>query len=63
MAKPMLIPASAHWGNFTVETRNGRVVAIYPAEHDSQSSPIGQFLLAAQDAGCRVSRPCIRRAG
>ena len=60
MAKPMLIPTSTHWGNFTVETRNGRVVAIHPAEHDTEPSPIGQSLLASQDAGCRIPRPCIR---
>ena len=60
MGKPMLIPTSTHWGNFDVETRNARVVAIHPAEHDTQPSPIGQFLLASQDAGCRVPRPCIR---
>ena len=60
MAKPMLIPTSTHWGNFNVETRNGRVAAIHPAEHDTEPSPIGQSLLASQDAGCRIPRPCIR---
>ena len=60
MAKPMLIPTSTHWGNFDVETRNGRVVAIHPAKHDTQPSPIGQSLLASQDAGCRIPRPCTR---
>jgi len=60
MAKPMLIPTSTHWGNFDVETRNARVVAIHPAEHDTAPSPIGQSLLASQDAGCRIPRPCIR---
>jgi biotin/methionine sulfoxide reductase len=60
MAKPMLIPTSTHWGNFTVETRNARVVAIHPAEHDTEPSPIGQSLLASQDAGCRIPRPGIR---
>jgi biotin/methionine sulfoxide reductase len=60
MAKPMLIPTSTHWGNFNVETRNGRVAAVHPAGHDTQPSPIGQSLLASQDAGCRIPRPCIR---
>ena len=60
MAKPMLIPTSTHWGNFNVETQNGQIVAIHPAEHDTQPSPIGQSLLASQDAGCRIPRPCIR---
>src|SRR5918996_1530425 len=60
MVKPMLIPTGTHWGNFDVETRNGRLAAIHPAGHDSQPSAIGQSLLASQDVGCRVPRPCIR---
>ena len=56
----MLIPTSTHWGNFEVETRDSRVVAIHPERHDTEPSPIGQSLLASQDAGCRIPRPSIR---
>lgn len=52
---------STHWGNYLVETRDGRLAAIHPAHNDTNPSPIGQSLLASQDRGCRISQPCIRQ--
>ena len=31
MTKPVLIPTSTHWGNFHIETQNGRIAAVHPA--------------------------------
>ncbi len=61
MNKPTLVPTSTHWGNFRVETGADGLVAIHPAERDTDPSPIGQSLLAAQDEGCRIPRPCVRK--
>ena len=52
MSKPMLIPTSTHWGNFNVETRNGRVAAIHPAEHDTRA--LRHRPVFARLAGCRL---------
>ena len=50
-----------HWGEYLVETRNGRLTAIHSTQKDTDPSPIGQSLMDSQDSGCRVPRPCIRR--
>ena len=56
-----LIPTSTHWGNYLVERRNGRIAAVHPYPADPHPSPIGQSLRDAQDPGCRVPQPMIRR--
>ncbi len=56
----MWIPTSTHWGNFRVETENGRLKTVRPAEHDTRPSKIGQSLLDAQDGGSRIARPAVR---
>ncbi|MGI9490430.1 MAG: molybdopterin-dependent oxidoreductase [Geminicoccaceae bacterium] len=61
MNQPVRSLTSTHWGNFVVETRDGRVSAVQPAGIDSDPSPIGQSLISSQDRGCRIPRPCIRR--
>lgn len=61
MSQPAHIPTSTHWGNYLVETSDGRLKAIHPAYHDTNPSPIGQSLLATHDRGCRVPEPCIRK--
>ena len=33
---------SSHWGAFTAEVRDGRLVGVQPFEHDGQPSPIDQ---------------------
>ena len=55
-----LVPTSSHWGNYRVETRDGRIVAIYPYAADTNPTPIGQSLLDAQDKDCRIREPMIR---
>jgi biotin/methionine sulfoxide reductase len=56
-----LTPTSTHWGNYKVETQDGKLIAIHPAGEDTHPSPIGQSLMSAQDAGCRIPRPFIRQ--
>ncbi|MDD9962595.1 MAG: molybdopterin-dependent oxidoreductase [Gammaproteobacteria bacterium] len=62
MATPaQLTPTSTHWGNYLLESRNGRVAAVHHYAADRNPTPIGQSLLDAQDAGCRVPAPMVRR--
>lgn len=61
MSRPARFLTSTHWGNYVAERRDGRIHAVHPAAGDTDPSPIGQSLLSAQDPGCRVPRPCIRR--
>ncbi len=61
MAAKALTPTSTHWGNYRLESRNGRVVAVRHYEADRQPTPIGQALLDAQDPACRVPRPMVRQ--
>ena len=56
-----LTPTSTHWGNYLLESRDGRVVAVHHYDADSNPTPIGQSLLDAQDADCRVPAPMVRR--
>ena len=56
-----LIPTSTHWGNYRLESRNGRVVAVHHYETDTNPTPIAQSLLDAQDPACRVPAPMVRR--
>ncbi len=61
MNQPARSLTSTHWGNFVVETCDGRISAVHPAGKDGDPSPIGQSLISSQDRGCRIARPCIRR--
>ena len=61
MKQPVQSLTSTHWGNFVVETCDGRVSAVHPAGNDSDPSPIGQSLISSQHRGCRIPRPHIRR--
>ncbi len=60
MPSRKLIPTSTHWGNYLLQSRNGRVVAVHHYEADRNPTPIGQNLLDAQDAACRVPAPMVR---
>ena len=62
-AKPSarLIPTSTHWGNFLIEKDGDRMIAVHSYDADSNPSPIGQSLLDAQDAACRIPCPMIRQ--
>lgn len=57
-----LIPTSTHWGNYLVERRDGRIVAVHPYAADATPTSIGQSLINAQDANCRVLKPMIRKS-
>jgi biotin/methionine sulfoxide reductase len=57
----MTILISTHWGTYHVETRDGRVVALRPFEHDPDPSPIGTSMVEGVRATCRVRRPAVRR--
>ena len=57
-----LTPTCSHWGNYQVETRNGRIVAVHPYAEDRDPTPIGQSLLATQDPNCRVPQPMVRQS-
>ena len=61
MTAKKLIPTSTHWGNYLLESRNGRVAAVRHYAADRNPTPIGQSLLDAQDANCRVPSPVVRR--
>ena len=56
-----LIPTSTHWGNYLVERRSGKVVAVHPYPIDPKPTPIRQSLIDVQDPGCRVPQPMVRR--
>ena len=55
------IPTSTHWGNYLLDTRDGRVSAVHPTARDADPSSIGQSLLDSQDVGCRIARPSVRQ--
>ena len=55
-----LFPTATHWGNYLVEVSDGRIVAVRPHGDDADPSPIGQSLLAAMDATCRIGQPVVR---
>lgn len=52
---------SSHWGAFTAEVQNGRVVGISPFEGDPNPSPILQAMPDALYHDCRVAEPMIRK--
>ena len=62
MAASALTPTSTHWGNYLLESRDGRVVAVHHYDADRNPTPIGQSLLDAQDAACRIPAPMVRRS-
>jgi hypothetical protein len=36
---------STHWGDFVAEVSDGNVIAVRPADGDTNPSPIGHFLV------------------
>ncbi|MCY4564578.1 MAG: molybdopterin-dependent oxidoreductase, partial [Gammaproteobacteria bacterium] len=61
MDSEALTPTSTHWGNYLLESRNDRVVAVHHYVADRNPTPIGQSLLDSQDPACRVPAPMVRR--
>jgi biotin/methionine sulfoxide reductase len=55
-------PTATHWGNYDVETRDGRIVALRPAAGDLDPSPIGPGMPAALDDAVRLRAPMIRKS-
>ncbi len=56
-----LFPTSTHWGNYWLETQDGKLKAVHPDSHDANPSAIGQSLLDTRDPNVRVARPAIRK--
>ena len=61
MTAAKLTPTSTHWGNYLLETRDGRVTGVRHYAADKNPTPIGQSLLDAQDTDCRVPAPMVRQ--
>jgi biotin/methionine sulfoxide reductase len=57
---PGIVPTCTHWGNYRVETKDGRLSAVLPYAEDIEPTPIGQSLLESQDPQCRVPQPMVR---
>ncbi|NKB59123.1 MAG: molybdopterin guanine dinucleotide-containing S/N-oxide reductase [Alphaproteobacteria bacterium] len=53
---------SSHWGAFSAEVRDGRVVGVTPFEADPNPSPILQAMPEALYHDCRVAEPMIRKS-
>jgi len=51
----------AHWGLFSAEVEDGRLVGVTPFEKDSNPSPIIETLPSAVHAECRIERPMVRK--
>ena len=62
MTETKRIPTATHWGNYLVETRDGQLAAVHHYDVDVNATAIGQSLLDAQDSGCRVPRPMVRKS-
>lgn len=52
---------SAHWGAFTAQVEEGRVVGVEPFEADPNPTPILQGMPDALYHECRVAEPMIRK--
>ncbi len=52
---------SAHWGAFTGEVRDGRLVQVAPFETDPNPTPILQGMPEALYHKCRVAEPMVRK--
>ena len=52
---------SAHWGAFTAQVDDGRVVGVKPFKEDPNPTPILKGMAEALYHGCRVAEPMIRK--
>src|SRR5579863_2870129 len=55
------IPHASHWGAFSAEVRDGRIVAAHPFPHDPEPSPIIHGAADAVHAANRIARPYVRK--
>ena len=53
---------ASHWGAFTAEAADGRVIAVTPFAKDPHPAPFLQALPDAVHAECRVARPAVRKS-
>ena len=56
----MLTPTSSHWGNYRIETRDGRIVEVHSYPNDLDPTPLKENLRASQDPRVRVAQPSVR---
>ncbi len=54
-------PTGSHWGIYTVEVENGRVVNAKPFDRDPHPSRIIDAIPSATHAECRINRPMVRK--
>ncbi len=54
-------PTGSHWGIYTVEVENGRVVNAKPFDRDPHPSQIIEAIPSATHAECRINRPMVRK--
>ena len=52
----------AHWGAFTADVENGRLVGILPLKGDRRPSPMLQTIPGAVHHRCRIAQPMVRRS-
>ena len=53
---------ASHWGAFTAEAVDGRLVGVTPFARDPHPAPFIQALPDAVHAECRIARPSVRRS-
>ncbi len=59
--RPTRLRSAAHWGAFTVEVADGRVVSVSPFEHDPDPSPLIGAYPEMIYSPLRVAEPSVRR--
>ena len=53
---------ASHWGAFTAETRDGRLVGVRPFDMDPSPAPFIRALPDAVHAECRIATPAVRKS-
>ena len=62
MTREKRIPTATHWGNYLVDTEDGKLSAVHHYEADKNPTPIGQSLLDSQDENVRIPQPMVRQS-
>ncbi|MBL8629059.1 MAG: molybdopterin-dependent oxidoreductase [Rhodospirillaceae bacterium] len=55
------IPTVTHWGAYSAEVQNGRVVKLHPFKADPDPSPIGDSIPGALTDPLRIAQPMVRQ--
>src|ERR1700675_576037 len=55
-----LVRNHSHWGAFSAEVENGRVVGVRPFEHDPDPSELIEAIPAAIYSPTRIAQPMVR---